>query len=83
LLAHIWAYFSASLAFILGHWLLFYGTIAQIIVVLTTVGYGLAALYYLDATERLPSTLKRQMLSIMLAILVIIVLFSNWTGSTL
>lgn len=83
LLAHIWAYFSASLAFVLSHWLLFYGTIAQIIVVLTTIGYGLAALYYLDATDRLTGLLRRQMLAIMLAILVIIVVFSNWTGSTL
>jgi hypothetical protein len=32
LLAHSWAYFSAGLAFILGHWLLFYGTVPQIIV---------------------------------------------------
>ncbi len=83
LLSHIWAYFSASLAFVLAHWLLFYGTIAQIIVILTTIGYGLAALYYLDATERLPARLERQMVAIMLAILVVIVLFSNWTGSTL
>jgi hypothetical protein len=83
LLAHIWAYFSASLAFILAHWLLFYGTIAQIIIILTTIGYGLAALYYLDATERLSGLLKRQMVGIMLAILLIIVVFSNWTGSTL
>lgn len=83
LLAHIWAYFSASLAFVLAHWLLFYGTIAQIIIILTTIGYGLAALYYLDATERLSGLLKRQMLGIMLAILLIIVVFSNWTGSTL
>lgn len=83
LLAHIWAYFSASLAFVLSHWLLFYGTIAQIIVILTTLGYGLAALYYLDATDRLSRLLQRQMLAIMLAILFIIVVFSNWTGSTL
>jgi hypothetical protein len=83
LLAHIWAYFSASLAFILAHWLLFYGTIAQIIIILTTIGYGLAALDYLDATERLSGLLKRQMVGIMLAILLIIVVFSNWTGSTL
>lgn len=83
LLAHIWAYFSASLAFILGHWLLFYGTIAQIIVILTTVGYGLAALYYLDATEKLSKVLQRQMIAIMLAILAIVMIFSNWTGSTL
>ncbi len=83
LLAHIWAYFSASLAFVLAHWLLFYGSIAQIIVILTTIGYGLAGLYYLDATERLTGLLRRQMLGIMLAILVIIVIFSNWTGTTL
>lgn len=83
LLAHIWAYFSASLAFILAHWLLFYGTIAQIIVILTTIGYGLAAMYYLDATERLPGNLMRQMLVIMVAILGVILIFSNWSGSTL
>ena len=83
MLAHVWGYFSASLAFILGHWLLFYGTIAQIIVILTTIGYGLAALYYLDATERLTRSLYKQLLGIMLAILLIIILFSNWTGSTL
>lgn len=83
LLAHIWAYFSASLAFVLAHWLLFYGTLAQIIVILTVVGYGLAALYYLDASERLSKLLQRQLLGIMLAILLIIVALSNWTGSTL
>ncbi|HET7827858.1 MAG TPA: hypothetical protein VFK97_03255 [Candidatus Saccharimonadales bacterium] len=83
LLAHIWAYFSASLAFVLAHWLLFYGTLAQIIVILTTIGYGLAALYYLDATERLNQALQRQLVGIMLAILLIIVIFSNWSGATL
>jgi hypothetical protein len=82
LLAHIWAYFSASLAFVLGHWLLFYGTIAQIIVILTTVGYTLAALYYLDASDRLTGTMERQLLSIMGAILLIIVALSDWTGAT-
>ncbi len=83
LLAHIWAYFSASLAFVLAHWLLFYGTLAQIVIILTTIGYGLAAAYYLDATERLSAVLQRQVLAIMLAILVIIVALSNWTGNTI
>ncbi len=82
LLAHVWAYFAASLAYILGHWLLFYGSIAQIIVILTTVGYGLAALYYLEATDRLTTALQRQLLAIMLAILLIIVVLSDWTGAT-
>ncbi len=82
LLAHTWAFFSGSLAFILGHWLLFYGTIAQIIVFLTTIGYCLAGLYYLDATERLTPSLQRQMLGIMSAILLIVIILSDWTGST-
>lgn len=82
LLAHAWAFFGASLAFVLGHWLLFYGIIAQIIVFLTVIGYCLAALYYLDATERLTPLLQRQMLGIMTAILLIVVVLSDWTGST-
>ncbi len=82
LLAHVWAYFAASLAFVLGHWLLFYGSIAQIIVLLTNIGYGLAALYYLEAKGRLNPNLQRQLLAIMCAILVIVVVLSDWTGST-
>jgi hypothetical protein len=83
LLDHIWAYFSAALAFVLGHWLLFYGSIAQIIVILTTIGYGLAAMYYLDATDRLTRPLQKQLLGGMLAVLIVILVFSNWAGSTL
>jgi hypothetical protein len=82
LLAYSWAYFSACLAFILGHWLLFYGSIAQIIVILTNLGYGLAALYYLEAKGRLTVSLQRQLLVLMFAILCIVILFSDWTGST-
>ncbi len=82
LLAHTWAYFSASLTFVLGHWLLFYGSVAQIIVLLTTIGYGLAALYYLEAVDRLTPLIKRQLLALMCAILLIVIVLSNWSGST-
>jgi hypothetical protein len=82
LLAHVWAYFSASLAFILGHWLLFYGSVPQILIFLTTIGYGLAALYYLDASERLSQRFQRQLLVIMGAIILIVIALSDWTGST-
>lgn len=82
LLANVWAYFSASLAFILGHWLLFYGSVPQILIFLTTIGYGLAALYYLDATERLTQRFKRQLLVIMGAIILIVIVLSDWTGAT-
>lgn len=79
LLAHIWAYFSAALAFVLGHWLIFYGSIAQIIIFLVTIGYSIAAIYYLDATEKLTHLMKRQLLIIMFAILTVVILLSDWT----
>lgn len=82
LLAHVWGFFAACLAFILGHWLLFYGSIAQIILILTTVGYSLAAVYYLEATDRLTPTIKRQLISIMCTILLIILALSDWSGTT-
>lgn len=82
LLANVWAYFSASLAFVLGHWLLFYGSISQILIFLTTIGYSLAALYYLDASERLTAGFQRQLIAIMTAILFIVIILSDWTGAT-
>jgi len=82
LLAHIWGYFGASLAFILGHWLLFYGSVAQITVIMTTIGYALAALYYLDAKDRLTGLLTRQLLVIMAAILILVLVLSDWSGAT-
>jgi len=82
LLAQVWAYFSAALAFILAHWLLYYGTIPQIIVILTTIGYSLATLYYLEATDRLTKLMQRQLLVIMFAILIVILVFSDWSGAT-
>jgi hypothetical protein len=82
LLAHIWAYFSASLAFVLGHWLLFYGTIAQVIIFLTVIGYSMAALYYLDAIDRLTPQVQRQLLGMMVLILLIVILRADWAGRT-
>jgi len=82
LLAHVWAYFSASLAYILGHWLLFYGSVAQIIIFLTTIGYGIGALYYLDANNRLTTLVRRELLAIMCAIILIVIALSDWTGTT-
>jgi len=82
LLAQVWAYFAASLTFVLGHWLLFYGLVAQITLLLTTIGYGLATLYYLDAAERLSLGLRRQLFGVTGAILLIVLVLSDWSGHT-
>lgn len=78
LLSYLWAYFGASLMWVLGHWLLFYGLISQPTLILSMVGYGLAVLYYLDHEERLNVGLRRQFLFIMIAVVIIIIAFSDW-----
>lgn len=78
LLSYIWAYFGAALLWVLGHWLLFYGVIAQPTLILSMVGYGLAVLYYFDHKDRLSVGLRRQLLFIMIAAIVVILAFSQW-----
>lgn len=78
LFSYIWGYFGAALAWLLGHWLLYYRVVAQPTLLLTTLGYGLAVLYYLDNTERLSKGLRRQFVFIMLAIVLVVLTFSDW-----
>ncbi|CAN5348720.1 hypothetical protein BH09PAT4_BH09PAT4_03630 [soil metagenome] len=79
MLAYLWAYFAAGLVWVLGHWLLFYTIIAQPVIVLTTVGYGLAVLYYFDHHNKLTKVLQRQLLTIMLLIVLVLIIFSDWS----
>jgi hypothetical protein len=76
----LWAYFGAALAWLLGHWLLFYahGIIAQPTLILSVLGYGLATMYYFDHSERLSPTLRRQFVFIIVAIMFVILTFSDW-----
>lgn len=83
LYAHIWGYFASALTWVLGHWLLFYGFIAQPTLLLSVIGYGLAAMYYLDQYDRLSVLLRRQFIFIMIAIVVVILAFSSWGDKTI
>jgi hypothetical protein len=78
LLAYIWAYISAAVAWLLAHWLLFYGIVAMPTLLLTVIGYGLAAMYYLSERDRLSLLLKRQFIFIMIAIIMVVLVFSDW-----
>jgi hypothetical protein len=77
-LSTLWGYFGAALVWLLGHWLLFYGIIAQPTLILSVVALGLASIYYLDTNDKLSYGLKRQVLFVATAITVIIVVFSDW-----
>jgi len=78
MLAFVWGYFGAALAWLLRHWLLFYGGVAQPTLLLSTLGYGLAVLYYLDHNDRLSKGVRRQFIFIMLAIVLVVLAFSDW-----
>jgi len=62
LLSYLWAYFGGALVWVLGHWLLFYGFMAQPTLLLVALGYALAAVYYLDHYERLTKLVKLEIL---------------------
>lgn len=81
LLAYVWAFFGSALVWVLSHWLLYYpssGVVSQPMLILVTIGYGLAAIYYLDHTERLSKSIRNQFAFIMIAITAIILVFSDW-----
>lgn len=78
LLSYVWGYFGAALVWVLGHWLLYYGIVAQPVLIIISLGFGLGTLYYLDHHDRLSDGLKKQFIFIMLAILAIVIVFSDW-----
>lgn len=78
LLSYVWGYFGAALVWVLGHWLLYYGVIAQPVLLLLAIGCGLATLYYLDHYDRLSKTLHKQFVFIMCAVVLIVLIFSDW-----
>ncbi|CAN5376734.1 hypothetical protein BH10PAT3_BH10PAT3_4100 [soil metagenome] len=78
LISHSWGYFGAALTWVLGHWLLYYGFMSQPMLLLSILGIGLAALYYLENNDRLSTFVRREIILIMSAVILIIILFSSW-----
>lgn len=78
LLSHTWGYFGAALTWVLGHWLLYYGFISQPMLILSVIAMGLAALYYLENTDRLSKFVRREILLVMSAVVVVVIIFSSW-----
>lgn len=78
LLSFLWGYFGAAMVWVLSHWLLFYGFVAQPTVLLVVLGSGLATLYYLDHFDRLSAVVRRQFIFGMVAVVSLVLVLSNW-----
>jgi hypothetical protein len=74
LLSYLWAYFGGGLVWVLGHWLLYYGFMAQPTLLLVALGYALAAMYYLDHYDRLSKLVRVEILVTTSAIVMSVVL---------
>lgn len=85
LLSYGWAFFGAALTWVLGHWLLFYGSglVAQPTLVLVALGYCLAAVYYLDHYDKLSKLVRIEIMAITGVTVIAIIgsLLVNVTGT--
>ncbi|MEO8863237.1 MAG: hypothetical protein ABI354_02860 [Candidatus Saccharimonadales bacterium] len=81
--ARTWSYFAAGLAWLSSHWLLYYSVVAQPTLFLTVLGFSLGGLYYLKETDRLSLLYRRQIVFIMLAVIIVVLVFSDWGDKTL
>lgn len=82
-LSNSWALFGASLAWLLSHWLLYYQVFSQVTLLLVVLGFSLATLYYLSVTDKLSVWLRRQIVFIMFAVIIITIIFSDWSDKTI
>lgn len=82
LLSAVWAFFTASIMWVLGHWLLFFGPFAHPAILLSALSFGLAGLYYLESSDKLSSTIRQQIIFTMLAIVLVLIFFGNWGDQT-
>lgn len=77
-LSAVWAYFASALTWILAHWLLFYGPVAQPALLLSVIGFGLGGIYYLEKSDRSSVVLRRQIVFVIFAVTIIVLTFSEW-----
>lgn len=80
--AYAWAFFCAAVAWLSGHWLIFYGPIAQPALLLSVLGYGLAAMYYLEHKDKLTVIVRRQFVGVMALLILFLILLSDWSDKT-
>lgn len=81
-LSGVWGYFATALAWLLAHWLIFYGVVSQPTLLLSVIAFSLASIYYLEKTDRLSLMLRRQLVFVMIAVVVIVIAFSGWGDKT-
>lgn len=84
--SYAWGLFMVQLAWLLNRWLIVYDLFPtfkapQIAVITLVLQYSLGSIYHHHKTETLKKTHIKQFLVFSCAILLMVILFSNWTGN--
>ena len=82
-LSNIFAFFGAALTWILSHWLLYYGNIAQPALILVIIGLYFGIFYALYKYGKLTNILRFIILLFLVLSLSLIIIFSDWSDKTL
>ncbi len=77
-LSGIWAYFAAAMAWVLSHWLLFYGPISQPALLISVISFCMGGIYYLEKSDKMSVVLRRQIIFVMITVVLIVLTFSDW-----
>ncbi len=77
-LSNAWGLFGAGLSWIMSFWLLYYQVFSQVSLLLIVLGFGLGTLYYLEKADRLSILIRRQIVFVMIAVVIITLVFSDW-----
>jgi len=72
LLAYVYAYFAAGITWVLGHWLMYHGFVAQPTLLLLSISFGLGTLYYLDHFDRLSPLIRKEVIFMISTIIFIL-----------
>jgi len=83
LYSHYWGFFVASLVWVLNHWLLFYGEIPQLAVLIAIIGSCLGGLFYLNDVKKLTPLIKKQLIFIMMSMVLVIIALADWGDKTI
>jgi hypothetical protein len=87
MLAYVWGYFAAAATWLLGHMLVLYpnqdGVVAHPTLLLSAIGYTLAAVYYLEHFEKLSKLVRRELLFLCFVIVFVLLASLFYEGSHL
>jgi hypothetical protein len=78
-ISYVWAMFGVTLVYILSKWLIFYGFIAQPVVILSLIAYALSGYNYIKHQSTRYQYYKRYVVGLLVVSLLIVIVLTDWS----